>query len=222
MFKLKWIFDLGFRHFDENSSRLPGWGYHMGFLCAVALWYMACFSLKLPQGFVLAILPFAGLFDLLGTWFLIRHSLRNIRKLGPFAFARPRFWIELSAVSITLGISCGVFMVTGGMPGIANWQQPLFELARFMCPVFVSASYVLTAWALLLGIVVGRKTRGPSLELVLFFFWFRVSEYPLGFLLDNFNAEAAGIVLAGIGLAALLSAGIIHFVAGNRASTSVE
>ena len=220
MFQLKWIFDIGLRHFDEDSSRLPGWGYHMGFLCAVALWCITCFSLKLPQGFVLAILPVVGLLDLLGTWFLIRHSLRNLRRLGPFSFARPRFWIELSAISITLGFSCGVFMVTGGMPGIANWQQPLFQLARFLCPAFVLASYLLTAWALLLGLLVGRKTRGRSLELVLFFFWLRVSQYPLDFLLTNFDAVAIGFVVAGIGLVALISAGVLHVIAGKRASAN--
>lgn len=179
----------------------------MGVFSAVATWAIFCFSLQLPVKFVLAITPLVVVVDLVATVFLIRQPLRNLRRLRFFAVLRPRFWIELSALALTFGFSFGVLIFTGGAPVNVAWQNLVSICVGLFC-----ASYVLTAVALFVGFLTGRKTTGPSLELVLFFFWCNLATYALDFLFRLVDANAFGLVIVLISLVIAAVAGLMYLV----------
>lgn len=207
MKRLKWIFDIGARHFDESTPRGPGWAYHMGFFCIIAIWCMFCFSVGIPLRWVVLLISVAGIIDMIGTWVLLRAPLKRLQRLGIRSVARPRFWIESSAVLLTLGFSAGVFVASGGIPipinVPANFQNVAFRFAIDATDVLFIGSYICTAIAYVLGLAQDRTPSGKSLELVAFFFWMMVLLKVLDVLLRLGAGDLLAIVAVSVGAAAL-------------------
>ena len=209
MNRFTWIFNIGLKHFDDASPRGPGWAIHMFFFSTMALWCMLCFSLNLPMGWVTVMFSLVGFIDLFGTAFLCIRNTRNISRLGLKGVLRPRAIVELAAMILTLGFSLGVFAVSGGIPLLGNWQQPMFRIAVDMCQITVITSFVFFLIAMLSGILRNRPVRGRSFELVAFFFWCAVGSKLLDFVLPAIDAENVAIVVVVCSITMLLTAGAI-------------
>lgn len=217
MKRIGWIFDVGFRRFDSESSRSPGWALHMVFFCSLAVWCIACFTLGLGVRWIGIIFPLVFLADAVGTYWLLRHSTNRLKRLGLTAVFRPRFWIEVSAITLTLGFSCGVFAVTGGIPGLVNWQNQIQAAVIFLCPFLITTSYVLTTFAFALGLLTNRTPRGRSLELVAFFLWCYIGNRLLDVVLPRIDAVNVAIAMVGVGVLVLIVAALL-FVFKSTAS----
>ena len=211
MQRFLWIFNLGLKQFDDSETRLPGWGIPMFFFSLMAVWCMSCFSLDLSFLWISIFFSVIGILDTVVTYFLLRRHVRNLRRVVGYGILNPRLFVETAAISLTLSFSIGIFAISGGVPGIGQWQDVLFRAAMQGCQVLFEVAFWLTATAMLLGIATDRPMRGSSFELLAFFFWCSCGTSLLR-VLPPMNGAAIGMTLAAASIGILLIAAVLKLV----------
>jgi len=136
-----------------------------------ALVIMAWCSLKIPLAWPCALLDVVATII---THALLKRSVKQIYRMGLLGFARPRWWIELSAALCTATMGLFVTAIAQVNPVIA--PPGMFNAFANFC----ANAAVVTGWGfmitaaigMLFGLALNRPVRGHAMELVAAAFWF--------------------------------------------------